>query len=141
MGFLTMFGPATDLKSVAGFFSFDISAPFMSLSGASLNRFRNRVDAVLDDAFPVTLIIASVPVAAAGPGGKTVTDFMDAGESTNFRFPFRILKSLLATPPAVGDAIDWQIEVGNTLPLEVAEIAVRPHEDRYSIICKSRRRA
>lgn len=106
----------------------------MSLSGASLNRFRNRVDAVLDAAFPVTLIIASVPIAAAGPGGKTVTDFMDAGESTNFRFPFRILKSLLATPPKVGDAMQWE-----SIALEIIEVSHRPHDDRYSIVCRSRR--
>lgn len=113
----------------------------MSLSGANLNRFRRRVDAVLDDAFPVTLRIAGIPVNASGPGGKTVTDFMDAGEATNFRFPFRILKSLLPTPPAVGESLDWQLADTSLIPLEITEIAIRPHEDRYAIVCKSRRRA
>ena len=111
----------------------------MSLTGASLNRFRARVDAVLDDAFPVTLIIASLTVTASSPGGKTLTDYINGGETTNFRIPFRIPISSLAAAPQVGDSLNWQLADATLIPLEITEIAIRPHESRYSIVCKSRR--
>jgi hypothetical protein len=111
----------------------------MGLTGAGLNRFRNQVDAVLDDAFPVELIIAGMSVFGSGPGGKTMTDFVEAGETKNFRFPFRIPADSLATPLAVGDALEWKISDARSIALEVADVSERPHETRVAITCKKRR--
>lgn len=111
----------------------------MSLTGAALNRFRSRVDNVLDDAFPCTLLIAGVSVSASGPGAKTTTDYITGGESTNFRFPFRIPLASLVTPLAVGDSLAWVVSPIRTIALEITEISERPHDARISITCKNRR--
>jgi len=111
----------------------------MGLTGNNLNRFRQRVDAVLDDAFPVELIIGGRSVFGSGPGGKTMTDFINGGESKNFRFPFRIPANALETPLEVGDSLQWKISVTRSIDLEVTDFSERPHEARVAITCKKRR--
>lgn len=113
----------------------------MSLTGKSLNRFRSRVDDTLDDAFPVSLIIAGQIVAAAGPGGRAVTQYFDGGENENFRLPFRIKKSQVPSgwEPIVGASLDWKISATETIPLEIQEAPIRPHEDRFAFVCRKRK--
>lgn len=111
----------------------------MGLTGASLNRFREKVDVVLDDAFPAELVIAGYSINASGVGGKTMTEMINTGESQNFRFPFRILTASLLAPLQVGDSLEWKISVERSIPLEVIEISERPHEARIAIVCRKRR--
>lgn len=111
----------------------------MSLRGSSLNRFRERVDAVLEDAFPAELEIKGHSIACSGPGSKVMNDYMEGGYSMNFRFPFRIQRSSLIEPLQVGDSLEWLIEGERAMPLEVVEISFRPHESRVAIVCKNRR--
>lgn len=111
----------------------------MGLTGASLNRFRQQVDAVLDDAFPVELLIASHSVTGSGVGGKTMTDFVNGGETKTFRFPFRIPSASLLVPLQVGDSLEWKISPTRSIPLEITDVSERPHEARVAIVCKIRR--
>lgn len=111
----------------------------MGLTGNSLNRFRRKVDAVLDDVFPADLLFGVQRVAGSGPGGRIVTEYMEGGESKNFRFPFRIPISSLTAAPQVGDSVDWIVSPTETLLLEIIEVSRRPHEDRYQILCRNRR--
>ena len=113
----------------------------MSLSSASLNRFRARVDSVLEELFPVTLVIGSTIVQASGPGGRTVSEFEDGGQPENFRFSFRMAAA--AAPhgwaPTKGASIDWKLSEAVNIPMEIMEVSTRPHEDRFAFICKKRR--
>ena len=113
----------------------------MSLSSASLSRFRARVDTVLQEIFPVTLLIGSSLVTASGPGGRTVTQFEDAGQPESFRFPFRL--AIAAAPagwtPTKGASIDWKISPSLSLPMDIHDVSTRPHEDHYAFTCKKRR--
>jgi hypothetical protein len=111
----------------------------MGLTGASLNRFRKKVDAVLDDAFAADLLIGNHSVTGSCPGGKIMTEFVEAGESKNFRFPFRIPAASLLSPLQIGDALEWQISPTHSIALEVIEVSTRPHEERIAITCKKRR--
>ena len=113
----------------------------MSLTGKSLNRFRSRIDDTLADAFPVELIIAGQIVVAAGPGGRAVSQYFDAGEHENFRLPFRVKKSQVPNGwiPIVGNAIEWKISETQTIPLEIQETPIRPHEDRFAFVCRKRK--
>lgn len=114
----------------------------MGLSGASLNRFRRRVDATLEDLFPAVLVIGGVEVSGSGPGGRTMTEYMDGGEATNFRHRFRLAKSVLPDwQPVVGAAVDWKISETETLAMEIREVVTAPHEDRWGFVCGKRRRA
>ncbi|MEO5712167.1 MAG: hypothetical protein ABIT37_01655 [Luteolibacter sp.] len=111
----------------------------MGLKGAGLNRFRQQVDAVLDDFFPASLLFDGIPVTGSSPGGRVVTEYMDAGESKNFRFPFRVPVSSLTAAPEVGNSVDWIVSGTQTLLLEITEVATRPHDARYHLVCKIRR--
>ncbi len=113
----------------------------MSLSGQSLNRFRSRIDDTLDDAFPVSLIIDGQTVAGAGPGGRVVTQYLDGGETQNFRLPFRVKKSEVPSgwTPVVGASIDWKISATQTIALEIQEAPIRRHEDRFAFVCRKRK--
>lgn len=113
----------------------------MSLSSASLSRFRARVDATLEEFFPVTLLINSILVQGSGPGGRTRSDYVDGGEAESFRYPFRVAKD--AAPPGwapvKGASVDWKVSATQTIPMEIEEVSTRPHEDRFSFTCKKRR--
>lgn len=113
----------------------------MSLSSASLGRFRARVDTVLAELFPVTLVIGADLVQASGPGGRTVTQFEDAGQPESFRFPFRMAASEAPTgwAPTKGASIGWKVSASLTIPMEIHEVSTRPHEDRFAFTCKKRR--
>lgn len=113
----------------------------MSLSATSLSRFRQRVDETLDDLFPVTLVISGAEVAGSGPGGRAVSQYVDSGESENFRFPFRIPRRNVPAgwKPRQGLAIDWKVDDSTTIPLEIREVSTRPHEDRFGFIAQKRR--
>lgn len=113
----------------------------MGLSAASFHRFRARVDEVLDDWFPATLIIDAVQVQGSGPGGRAVSQYMDGGEAETFRFPFRIPKKDAPEnwTPRQGLSVDWKIDASTTLALEIHEVSIRPHEDRFSFVAKKRR--
>jgi hypothetical protein len=115
----------------------------MSLSSSSLSRFRSRVDAVLADCFPADLIILGINVRASSPGGRTQTDFIDGGQSENYRIPFRIPKSL--TPPGwspvIGQPLDWAVSETLTLPLEIIQTPIHPHEIMWEITARKRRQA
>lgn len=110
----------------------------MGLTGKGLNRFRKRVDSVLEDMFPVTLLIDGHTYQGSGPGARIATEFTAGGERQNFRFPFRVPKSRLAKGPAVGDSLVWKVDDLTEILLEVIEIATRPHEDRWSFTCRKR---
>lgn len=90
----------------------------------------------------MTLRINGIPVAASGPGGRTSSNFIEGGEAENFRYPFRILRAS-APPgwsPAVGASVGWQVDATTIIPMEIIEDATRPHEDRFAITCKKRRK-
>ncbi|MES2923691.1 MAG: hypothetical protein V4819_19205 [Verrucomicrobiota bacterium] len=113
----------------------------MGLTGAGLNRFRNQVDATLADAFPVRLLMGEdrFPVTGSGPGGRAVTEYVDAGEKENFRFPFRIEKAAGVAVPFVGMPVVWKMDDDSEIPLEISEAPFRPHEAKWSFTCKKRR--
>jgi hypothetical protein len=111
----------------------------MGLTGSRLNRFRQRIDAVLLDVLPAELIFDGVSVAASSPGGRVTTEFIEGGESTNLRIPFRIPIQNLATAPVTGAKVDWKISDTLTIPLEVIEAPLRPNEGVWSITCRKRR--
>jgi hypothetical protein len=113
----------------------------MGLSASSINRFRDRVDETLAEMFPCSLRILGTTVAASGPGAKTTSEYIDSGESEQFRFPFRILKTAVPAgwKPLKGASVEWVLEDGSTIPLEIIEAGVRPHETRHSIVCRLRR--
>lgn len=111
----------------------------MALTGLALNRFRKKVDAVLADMFPADLRIAGTSVIASGPGGRITSEYIDGGESTNYRFPFRFPVSSVGSAPAPGDAVDWLVDGSTTLLLEVIECSRRPHENHYQMVCRHRR--
>lgn len=113
----------------------------MGLTATTLNRFRARVDETLEALFPCLLLVGDDSFPASGPGGRTVSEFLDGGESESFRFPFRVLKTAVPTgwTPIKGASLDWQISDDVTLALEIAEVSLRPHEDRYHFTCKNRR--
>ena len=113
----------------------------MGLTGAGLNRFRNQVDVVLAEAFPALLLLgeARIPVTAASPGGRSVTEYVEAGETENFRFPFRFAKSATTVALSVGMEVVWKLADDSEIPLEISELPFRPHETHWSITCKKRR--
>ena len=110
----------------------------MGLNGAGLNRFRERVDATLADAYPAQLRVGSAVIDGSGPGGRAMTDFINGGESPTFRFPFRMPRSGFETPPAVGDVVVWLVD-GTEVPLEISETQFRPQESVYGFVCKHAR--
>jgi hypothetical protein len=112
----------------------------MSLTGKSMNRFRRRIDETLEDAFPVILIIDGKTVAAAGPGARSVSQYLEAGEMRNFRLPFRVKVSEVPVGwiPETGKILDWKISEAQTITLEIFETSIRPHEDRFAFTCKKR---
>jgi hypothetical protein len=113
----------------------------MALNSASVSRFRARVNDTLNELFPVVLIIANMEIPANGPGGRSVSDFIDGGESENFRFPFRVDRG--ATPPgwipSKGDSLDWKISDTETIPLEIIQTSVRPGEPVWEFTARRRR--
>lgn len=113
----------------------------MGLNAASVSRFRNSIDKVLCEMFPAALVIDSVEVAASGPGGKTVSEFTDGGESENFRFPFRVFRSLCppAWQPVKGGSLDWKISDTETIALEIIQVAVHPWEAVWEFTARKRR--
>lgn len=114
----------------------------MGLTGAGLNRFRNRVDDALLDAFPCTLIVGGVPIECSGPGGRAASDILDAGESMEMQVAFRLPKTAPGVSSLkIGSPLAWQIPgtPPKSVPLEIVEIQERPHEDRLGISCKRRR--
>jgi hypothetical protein len=113
----------------------------MGLTGAGLNRFRERVDEVLLDVFPATLMIGGKRVEGSGPGGKAVATFENFGEQEDFRFPFRVPGAALVKPLRVGVSVDWILSPTQVLKLEVVEAPLRPHESSVSFTCKKRREA
>lgn len=114
----------------------------MGLTGNALNRFRARVDSTLADFFPVTLVISAQNVTAMGPGGRVTTQYLEGGESVDFRFAFRIPKTTAPAgwTPAVGASIDWKVSASKTIAMEIAEYSERPHEDHHAIVCRNRRK-
>lgn len=115
----------------------------MSLSRSSVDRFRQRVDAVLEDFFPVTLVIDGVTVLASGPGGRVSNEFQEAGQHTTFRYSFRVKKSAVPAGwvPKIGQPVGWAIPDGPVILMEIREISTRPHEDRFAFACQNRRHA
>jgi len=113
----------------------------MSLSSASLNRFRVRVDETLEDIFPCTLVINNVLTQASGPGGRTRADFEEGGQPESFSYSFRldIKNAPSGWTPTKGASIDWKISASLTVPMEISEVSTRPHENRYAFTCKKRR--
>jgi hypothetical protein len=113
----------------------------MGLSASALNRFRDRVDETLAELFPCSLRILGTTVAASGPGAKTTSEYIDSGESEQFRFPFRFLKTDVPNgwKPEKGASVEWLLDEGTWIPLEIIEAGVRPHETRHSIVCRIRR--
>lgn len=112
----------------------------MGLTGSGLNRFRAKVDEVLADAFPAEITWNGIPIAgASGPGGRVTSEYVEAGEKTNYRFPFRFPVTSVSAAPEMGNAIEWIIDAQTTLSLEVIECSRRPHDDRYQMTCRKRR--
>jgi hypothetical protein len=114
----------------------------MSLSRSSVDRFRQRVDAVLEDFFPVSLVIDGVTVLASGPGGRITTEFQEAGQQANFRYSFRVKKTAVPTGwlPKIGAPVGWELPDGPVISMEIREISTRPHEDRFAFACQHRRK-
>ncbi len=107
---------------------------------SAIDRFRRRVDETLAEFFPAALTIAGNSIAgASSPGGRITTEYLEGGESTTYRFPFRIPVASLPVAPIVGTSIDWVVDEAMTLNLEVIECSRRPHEDRWQVICRKRR--
>lgn len=113
----------------------------MSLRKSAIDAFRARVDATLRDLFPCTLRVGTVLVEASGPGGKALMDFVEAGQSPEWRFSFRVPAESVPAGFVVGQAVDWIVSPTETLKLEVFEPSKRPHEDHWQITCRHRRRA
>jgi hypothetical protein len=110
----------------------------MGLTGASLNRFRSRVDDVMRDAFPCSLLIRGQKVTAASPGARAESEYVSGGLHPNFRISFRIPKSaFLVRAPEIGEALEWFID-GREIPLEITECSIRSAEDVYPVTCKHR---
>jgi len=113
----------------------------MGLTGASLNRFGARVDAVLDDAFPCKLLIRGKPVVATGTGNRVASDYDDGGERLKARFPFRVPASAFSDGfPKIGEALSLELDSGRVLDLEIIEYSVRTAEDKIPIVCRFRLR-
>lgn len=70
-----------------------------------------------------------------------MTDFETGGQPETFRFPFRIKISDLPEgwSAQIGASIDWQVSESLTIPMEIKEVSIRPHEERIAILCKKRR--
>jgi hypothetical protein len=111
----------------------------MGLTGSALNRFRDRIDETLRDAFPCRLSINGHLVTASGPGGRAVSEYEDGGQDHTYRFPFRVPLSALQSPLAIGQSVDWIISDIKTLHLEIMELPERPHESVAAFTCKKRR--
>jgi hypothetical protein len=113
----------------------------MSITGSAINRLRARVDTILEDAFPVTLLISGQQVTGSGPGGRTTTTFIDGGEPENFRFSFRVPRSAVPAGwvPVMGGSVDWIVSATETIPMEIREVSTRPHENRFAFACQKRR--
>jgi len=113
----------------------------MGLASSSFRNFKSRVDATLRTLFPATLVIEGLEVEASGAGGKTLSEFLEGGESATYRFPFRVPRD--ATPvgwnPRIGGALSWIVDDSITLQLEIIETAVRVRDDVWSITCRHRR--
>ncbi len=112
----------------------------MGLNAAGMNRFRNKVDETLAEMFPAEITFKGAPIlGASSPGGRVTSEYMDGGESTNYRFPFRFPIASVTTQPVTGDSIDWIVDATTTLLLEVIECSRRPHESHYQMTCRKRR--
>lgn len=113
----------------------------MGLSSASFRRFRSAVDATLRELFPCTLVIQTYEIAASGPGARSTSEYIEGGESENFRFPFRIARgaSPIGWVPLIGGSIDWKLSDSQTIPLEITHSAIRASDDVWEITCKKRR--
>lgn len=113
----------------------------MGLRASAVQRFRTTVEKVLCEMFPALLVINGVEVHAAGPGGKTVSEYIEGGESENFRFPFRLERSqsLVGWAPLKGGSLDWKISETEILKLEIISGAVHPHEDVWEFQARKRR--
>jgi hypothetical protein len=113
----------------------------MGLNAASVQRFRTMVDKVLCEMFPAVLVIEGLEVASSGPGGKTVSDYMEGGQSENFRFPFRIPRAAcpVGWTPRHGISLEWKISDTETLALEIIQAHVHPHEDVWEAVARKRR--
>ncbi len=113
----------------------------MGLSAASVRRFRQTIQDTLEELFPVILVIEEIEVPAAGPGGRTVSEYVDGGQAETYRFPFRIQKANAPNgwKPEKGASIEWKISATETLPLEIHQTPKHPWEDVWEITAKKRR--
>lgn len=110
----------------------------MSLNRNALARFRGRIDDTLEELFPCFLSIGGLLIAASGPGGRTMNRFEEGGSTEDFRLTFRIDAADIP-PVRKGTAVDWLVSPGYTIPMEVIDVGIRPHEARHSITCRPRR--
>jgi hypothetical protein len=111
----------------------------MGIGATGINAFRARIDEILRDVFPVTLILPdSRRISAAGVGGKAMSDFIEGGEKRNFTFPFRAPITHGWTP-TTGDSLEWLLPDGTQLRMEITETSIRPHEGIHALTCKYRK--
>ena len=113
----------------------------MGFTAAAFSSLRKRVDLALRASFPAELVIGSLHITASSPGGKTVSEYLEGGESENFRIPFRVPRAACPTgwAPLKGASLDWVISPAETMPLEIIEVSIRPSEDTWAIACRRRR--
>jgi hypothetical protein len=111
----------------------------MGLTGAALNRFRNRVDQVLVDALPCKLFIRGREFTGSGPGGRVMSDYEEGGERQKARFPFRVPAAAFPDDsPRIGEAIRWELDNGKVLELELCEFSIRDTDLMVPVVCKFR---
>lgn len=111
----------------------------MGLTGASLNRFRDRVDDVCADAFPITLRIGDTEYAdCSGPGARLASFLPDGGSDPDLRVPIRIPLAAFPQGPKIGDRMIWIVN-DHEIPVEVVQVGIRPVENRWPVVVKKAR--
>jgi hypothetical protein len=109
----------------------------MNLS--QFQRFMHKADATLGALFPATVRIGGVSYAASAVGGSAFDDYVDGGKALRGERHFRIPKSALPDPPAIGSPLSW-VSGERDVALEVMECPDRPHETSWALRCEPRNR-
>jgi len=108
----------------------------MSLTRSGMSRFGSRIEKVMSELFPGTVVIEDVAYECACSGGRVFREFDDNGLPVDRRiFMIRVRKDLLseARLPAIGDKIRWQPEGGPERTGRVRELPDRPHEEAWAL--------
>lgn len=112
----------------------------MGLTRASMRRFMEAVDDVLEDLFEASVTIGGTTYAAAGVGGSAMNTYLAGGNAEQGQRIFRISKTTLATRPAVGTTLTWNDATGSVSSFTIMEVPDRPHETSWFLRCEPKQR-